>query len=164
MHPSVHDWVEGVVHRYELDFGWVLEVGSCDVNGSVRDLFPTVERYVGVDTREGRGVDRVVQAGEAYGQGVYDTIVSTEMLEHDHKPWRTVALMAEALRRKGHLILTCRGFGENGSYGWHPEPEDVWRFSTDAIFYLLEDAGLTPLEVIADTDPTAPGVFALARK
>ena len=42
----------------------VLEVGSLDINGSIRDLFQNCE-YTGIDLGEGKGVD-VICPGHLY--------------------------------------------------------------------------------------------------
>lgn len=154
-------WVAEKVAQYGLE-GDVLEVGSYDQNGSVRSLFPG--HYLGIDVRDGPGVDVAIPIDQVPTFCAVDVVVSTETLEHDPRPWQTVAHMARLLLPGGHLVLTCRGFGENGSYGYHPDPVDYWRPSIDAVRVLLEDAGLEILELVPDTDVTAPGVFAVAVK
>lgn len=166
MHSSVLEWVGRVVSTYDLDRGRVLEIGSYDVNGSVRQFFPHAE-YHGIDVRPGPGVDEVKPANYMVytpDKPWFDTVISTEVLEHDRWPWTTLCYMGESVRPGGMVVITCRGFGENGAYGWHPEPVDLWRFSVDGMRVLIDYAGLEALEVINDTDPTAPGVFAVARR
>lgn len=90
--------------------GRVLECGSMEVNGSPRSLFDAVE-YVGIDWRPGKGVD-VVSLVHEYGgkpDGYFDTVISTEMLEHDAHWRRSVARMGTLVRRGGNLIITCAG-------------------------------------------------------
>lgn len=139
----------------------VLEVGSFDVNGTVRPLFAGAAAYVGVDVAPGPGVDVVVPAGELpFDSGSFDVVVSTEMLEHDRKPWRTAREMARVLRRGGRLLATARGFDEGGSFPFH-NPPDRWRFSEDGMRALLEDAGAVEVEVLRD--PQVRGWFARGR-
>lgn len=140
----------------------VLEVGSYDVNGSVRPLFAGPS-YVGVDMRAGPGVDRVVNANSLpFPDATFDVVISTEMLEHDTRPWRSVAEMARVLRDGGTLILTARGYDERGCYEIHDSPGDYWRFTVKGFAEMVADAGLTVLD--ARKDPTDPGVFLTARK
>src|SRR5690606_27806966 len=54
MHESVLAWVAGQVHARGLAALDVIELGSYDVNGSVRPLF--VGDYTGIDMRPGPGV------------------------------------------------------------------------------------------------------------
>lgn len=163
MHPSVMAWCRAVVALYRLNRGRVLEVGSFDVNGSVRPLFDRAEVYVGVDIRPGPGVDVVVDP-DTLEAGVplagADVVISTEMLEHCQRPWLTVPAMARALVDGGHLVVTTRGFG----YGEHDYPSDFWRYNDQSIRLLLVDAGLEVLEISHDPDVGSPGVFAVARK
>jgi hypothetical protein len=65
----------------------VLEVGSLDVNGSLRPLLEEVcpRTYVGIDIITGPGVDQVCSAEqliERFGAELFEAVVSTEMLEH----------------------------------------------------------------------------------
>lgn len=95
----------------------VVEIGSYDLNGSAREVLqPGTASYVGVDWREGPGVD-VVSLGHAYqpepGQW-FDVAVSCQALEHDPH-WRaTLARLVKLVAspdRDGWVIVTCAGPG-----------------------------------------------------
>lgn len=146
------DWVGTEVRRSGLAGKDTLEVGSLDVNGSVRSLFSG--KYIGIDMREGPGVD-VVGAADAlpFGAGLFDVVVSTEMLEHDPSPWLSLAEMGRVLKTGGHLILTTRGNG----FGEHNEPSDYWRFMPSSRGLLLLIAGCSL--VSEALDPEVPGIF-----
>jgi len=139
----------------------VLEVGSYDVNGTVRDLFYGCE-YCGLDARPGPGVDRLVDYGGRYPfpPGLFDLVVSTEMLEHDPTPWRSTAEMARMLKPGGTLLLTARGFDQRGCAGLHECPGDFTRWSLEGMRSLLLASGFEHVSVLAD--PFDPGVFAYA--
>lgn len=96
----------------------VLEVGSYDVNGSVRSLFADAGRYVGVDLVTGPGVD-VVSAGSEFDapDGSFDITVSGECFEHDPGWEETLAAMVRLTRPGGLVIVTCasRGRIEHGT-------------------------------------------------
>lgn len=152
MHASVLTWVAEQVARYDLAEGSTLEVGSLDVNGSARRFF--TGPYVGVDMREGPGVDVVASAAAMpFPDRSFDTIVCTEMLEHDPAWWWSLQEMARVLRRGGHLILTTRGNG----FGQHMEPSDYWRFMPESRAILLSLAGCDAVEMALD--PEVPGIF-----
>jgi SAM-dependent methyltransferase len=153
------DWTLSQILEYHLKGLSVLEVGSYNVNGSVRGLFET-DDYVGVDMRDGPGVDQVAYANDLpYPNDYFDVVVSTEMLEHDASFWESMEEMARVLKPKGHLLITCRGNG----FPQHDYPGDFYRFSVEALTFLYEWAGLTPLDVRND-DPSTPGVLAIGRK
>ena len=147
MNYAVYNYVDAVLQTHPEVQGEVLELGSYDVNGSVRPLFANRERfpeYLGVDMREGPGVDRVMIASEMAFQNKFDTIVSTEMLEHDSRFWRTAVKIYFALKPLGHLIVTTRNVG----YERHDYPSDYWRFTSDGLKELFESAGLRTIEAI----------------
>lgn len=145
-------WVSDRVKLYDLSRTATLEVGSLDVNGSVRSLFSGP--YTGLDMREGPGVDVVGYANLLpFEDASFDTVISTEMLEHDPTPWRSLAEMGRVLRPGGHLILTTRGNG----FGLHNEPSDYFRYMPAAMPLLLDLASCEPLAM--QEDPQVPGVF-----
>jgi SAM-dependent methyltransferase len=152
MHDSVMAWVGEQVAEHDLAGRSTLEVGSLDVNGSVRSLFAGA--YVGVDMREGPGVDAVATSDALpFDDAAFSVVVSTEMLEHDPSPWLSLAEMGRVLAPGGHLLLTTRGNG----FGEHNEPSDYWRFMPSSRTRLLELAGCQPLAMALD--PEVPGVF-----
>jgi SAM-dependent methyltransferase len=94
----------------------VLEVGSYDVNGSVRPLVEGMgpASYVGVDITPGPRVDKVLNASELIehlGRETADVVITTEMLEHV-RDWRTVVSNLKGVLRPGGLLLvTTRSAG-----------------------------------------------------
>lgn len=68
--------------------GYVLEVGACDVSGSIRPIISEAfgpAEYIGVDIVPGPGVDKVCAAEDlvaVFGEDRFDCVISTEMLEH----------------------------------------------------------------------------------
>lgn len=154
------EWVHRMIagHGLAADTD-VIEVGSYDVNGSVRPLFSGARSYLGVDIRPGPGVDVVADIDATESLPV-DVVVSTEMLEHTPRPWVSVDKMARMLRPGGHLVLTTRAPG----FGVHDYPGDFYRFTPSAIRVLVEDAGLVVDDLRDDPDPESPGVFVLGHK
>lgn len=145
-------WVGAEVERFGLAGKETLEVGSLDVNGSVRSLFSG--GYTGIDMRDGPGVDIVGTADALpFVAHRFDVVVSTEMLEHDPSPWLSLAEMGRVLKTGGHLILTTRG---NGFFE-HNEPSDYWRFMPSSRQLLLDLASCTLVDQALD--PEVPGIF-----
>jgi SAM-dependent methyltransferase len=87
----------------------VLEVGSYDVNGSVRKYFSNPGKYVGVDWRPGRGVDVVSFAHEMAFDAPFDVVISASMLEHDRHWEKSLRKMVEFLKEDGILLLSWGG-------------------------------------------------------
>ena len=90
----------------------VLEVGSLNINGSVRGFFFNPQLYIGCDVGKGPGVD-VVCPGEdlTYDEGSFDTVISTEMMEHNPNWVKTLHNMHRMLRKNGLMVTTCAGPG-----------------------------------------------------
>jgi SAM-dependent methyltransferase len=78
----------------------VLELGSRNVNGSVRDLF-TGSWYLGIDVRPGPGVDVVADATTYTPPSPPDTVLCLEVLEHTAD--------APAILANAHRILAPGG-------------------------------------------------------
>jgi SAM-dependent methyltransferase len=101
----------------------VLEIGSLDINGSIRGFFTRCE-YIGIDVAGGKGVD-VVCHGEDYlaPDGTFDHVVSCEAMEHNPAWKETFANMIRLCRPGGLVTVTCATTGrrEHGTARSSPE-------------------------------------------
>ena len=160
MHDSVLTWVNRITSDLDLRSSKpVLEVGSYNVNGSIRSCF-SQEDYIGVDVEAGPGVDRVVSpVSLPFETNSFAVVVSTEMLEHAAFPALVLAEMRRVLKPEGVLVLTARSEG----FPYH-NPPDHFRYSMSQMTDLLRWLGFDRVSVEPDADPRAPGVFAIARK
>ncbi len=160
-HSSVLAWGQTVLTAEAVQGRRVLEVGSRNVNGSLRPhveaLGPAV--YLGVDMEPGEGVDEICYAESLFGRfgpDAWDVVLSTEMLEHCRN-WRAaVHNMKGVLRPGGLLLLTTRSVG----FPLHEYPGDYWRFELADMEAIFADFPIKSLE----PDREAPGVFLLAQK
>ena len=137
----------------------ILEVGSADVNGGVRDLFDG-HSYTGIDHEAADGVDIVASSHDLtdlFERDTFDLVLCLEMLEHDTNPWDTIAEICEVTKPGGKVILTARGNG----FPEHNRP-DCFRFMRDGFRALIEHGGLT-LHVL-EPDPQVSGWFAVATR
>lgn len=106
MHALARDFIEKAVADMGPFRGHVLEIGSQDVNGEVKDLFPQAT-YVGIDIMGGPNVDIVIDAADWVPDRTYDCVVCTETFEHTAR-WREIlAVIAQALAPKGLALITC---------------------------------------------------------
>lgn len=108
----------------------VLEYGSANINGSVRDLFTAdrpVFRYHGIDMFDGPGVDEVADASAYQPSWQPDIIVCAEVLEHAPDPAAIVANAHATLGPGGLFLMTCASdkraehSGIDGGFTLHPE-------------------------------------------
>lgn len=163
MHESVLSWSAAMVAKYDLAALNTLEVGSLNVNGSVRGFF--TGPYLGVDQVAGPGVDRIFDAEHlpSLWSGFFDVVVSTELLEHCERFWLALAEMGRVLKPGGWLLLTARGWTpEGGAMFEHAYPSDYWRFGRHSVPLLVGLAGCDVVE--SAQDPQAPGFMALGRR
>jgi SAM-dependent methyltransferase len=110
MHKEVKMFVKSVRRRHPWYFfrSRVLEVGSMIINGSIRKQFFAC-RYKGIDLAPGPGVDLVHDMSNPGYWGLFDVVISLEVLEHAQK-WRTVVKnMYDCVKPGGLLIITCAG-------------------------------------------------------
>lgn len=153
MHDSVKAWV--CAHLAEV-VAPILEVGSLDVNGTVRPFCPTP--YFGLDIVEGPGVDQVYDGDTIpFPKASFMTVLSLEVFEHARQPWRLAEEILRVLRPSGHALITARSTG----FELHNEP-DRWRFMPGTLSELFMDLGAT--ETFEEDDPQAPGVFVTVTK
>ncbi len=130
----------------------VLEIGSRDENGTIRDLF--TGSYIGIDMRDGPGVDVVMDGHHLdYPARAFEVVICAETLEHDSAFWLTLGEAGRVLAKGGHLLLTTRGNG----FAEHAYPSDYWRFMPSSVARLAGLAGCATWTMQAD--PQAPGVF-----
>src|SRR6266540_1672565 len=163
-HPSVLMHVPQMLSPQDLIGQVVLEVGSYDVNGSVRPLLePYVASWIGVDATPGPRVDEVVNCDhliERFGGDSFGVVVSTEMLEHVRDWQGCLFNLLTVVASGGLLLVTTRSEG----FPYHPFPEDNWRSSVAGFRDLLESAEFEVLQIMPDPDPFSPGLFCKARK
>lgn len=110
MHTEVSNYIENIKKNHPQYFSKkrVLEVGSLDINGSIRSLFSECT-YLGLDIGEGIGVDLVCPIHRFFVPTRFDVVISTEMLEHDQYWEKSLKSMYDNLEQGGLMILTCAG-------------------------------------------------------
>lgn len=162
MHPTCLDFVKNHISSDEIVGRSILEVGSYNVNGSVRRHIEAAEpaEYIGVDIAAGPGVDRVCSVSDlvqTFGDGRFDVVVSTEMLEHV-EDWRSAVHNLKAVVKPGGLlVLTTRSPG----FAVHAFPYDHWRFTKTDMCEIFSDFGI---EALVQDERTDPGIFVRARR
>jgi SAM-dependent methyltransferase len=128
-------------------FRTVVELGSQNVNGSLRDHCPPGVHYIGLDMIPAAGVDVVVNpaAPLPFAPDIADAIVTSSAFEHDVCFWDTFLELTRILRPGGLLYVNAPSNGD-----FHRYPLDCWRFYPDAGVALVKWAARRniPLELI----------------
>jgi SAM-dependent methyltransferase len=115
--------------------GDIIEVGSLNVNGGVRDIIPI---KLGIDMRQGPEVDEVldvVNLVERFGKESWDNVVSLDALEHMEKWDESIQAMWDVLKPGGVLILVMASYDK----GYHGYPFDYWRIKGDNLVRMFEN-------------------------
>lgn len=108
-HDAQMDFVRSVKGMFPNKFekSKVLEVGSYNINGSVRQFFNTPSTYIGLDLAPGKDVD-VVCSGHEYKTDVrFDVCISSECFEHDIHWADTFRNMIHLCKTGGLVVFTC---------------------------------------------------------
>src|SRR5260221_13081900 len=118
----------------------VLDVGSLDVTGEIRSLFPEGTEYTGLDMRGKAGEGNVDIVGNAhdmkeiFSEKKFDLVCCFDTLEHDDKFWETVENLRWVTKPGGWLFIgvPSRFCPE------HDHPHDFWRFMPQSVGLFLE--------------------------
>lgn len=89
----------------------VLEIGSLNINGGVRDFFSDC-KYIGIDVSVGADVDVVCNGEDFHGKAnSFDVVISCECMEHNPSYEKTFLNMIRLLATNGLMVMTCATFG-----------------------------------------------------
>lgn len=166
MHPAATIYIRDSLQRFSIEPESILEFGSYNVNGTVRDRFPKDIAYTGVDRREGPCVDVVCDAVDYDGEERFELVVSAEMLEHAENPVGVIRAAWRSLAPGGYLILTAAGpertpHNNNGDH-FVPEGEHYGNIDPEELRGWLVRQGFEILNVTHA--PEAGDVYATAKK
>ena len=131
MHPSARYYAKLFFDTYVTPSAEtrLLEVGSQNVNGSLREVAPEEIEYVGVDMEQGDGVDILLTDPYAlpFPNESFDVVVSSSCFEHDEFFWVSFMEALRVLKPHGVMYLNVPS---NGLF--HRYPVDCWRFYPDS--------------------------------
>ena len=107
----------------------LVEIGSQDVNGSIRQVAPQVAKYIGVDFAEGKGVDIILDDPYTlpFDDNSIDVCVASSVFEHSEMFWLLFLEILRILKPDGLFYLNVPS---NGTF--HRYPVDCWRFYPDS--------------------------------
>lgn len=126
MHPTAYKNCGKFAEKYCYKGMKVLDVGSMDVNGTVKPIFEGCD-YVGMDISDGKNVDVVQEPWIfPFNDNSFDVVVSTSCLEHDPKFWLTVQEMMRVSRKMIYINVPS-------AQKYHAYPVDCWRFLADSM-------------------------------
>jgi len=130
LHKSAYIAGEKFFSRYATrQDASILEIGSYNVNGTLRDFQPIASKWVGADIEGGPGVDLIIEDTSAlpFEDSSFDYVVASSVFEHDPTFWSTFIEMVRVLKMGGCIYINSPS---NGMI--HRYPIDVFRFYPDA--------------------------------
>ena len=132
---SVQAGLKSVLSRID-EHGWGINVGA----GHTR----LHERMINVDLFRGENID-VVNVGNRlpFKDLSLECVVSQEVLEHVNRPQEVVAEVYRVLKPNG--LFYCQ---VPFIIGYHPGPQDFWRFTKEGIRELFANQPWEVLEVV----------------
>lgn len=163
MTGQIQNWVKNTSEKFIKKPGNVLEIGSKDITGNVREYFSDAKSYTGTDMERGFNVDLIIDAHDLlkkFKKESFNTVLCFEMLEHDREFWTTVLVMHKLVKKGGYLIISTPTFG----FPLHRHPKDYFRFGEDAfreIFF--EGFNILELKEVMD-DYGNPAICCIGKK
>ena len=145
-------FVKAVSEHLSNDFAGkkILEVGSIDVNGSIRSYFQG-SLYLGVDLSEGPGVDLVCEGNKLdHPDETYHLTVSCECFEHNPHWVETFLNMYRMTKNGGIVMFTCatKGRLEHGTTRTSPQSSPgTQRIGWDYYLNLTENDVLRKIDI-----------------
>lgn len=139
MHPEAYAAMDEMLNRINGDDLAVLDVGSADVNGTLRPLVVRRGwRYTGVDIAPGRNVDVVSDDPYYYPfpESHFDVVMSGGTMEHVEVIWLWIFELVRVLK-PGGLVALCTHW----QWPVHRHPVDCWRILDDGMRALFDATG-----------------------
>ena len=107
----------------------IADLGSCNVNGDIKEIFSKSHEYIGLDLEKGPNVDIVMS--DPYKipleDNSVDIVISTSCFEHSEMFWLVFNEIQRILKPNGLFYLNAPS---NGPY--HAYPVDCYRFYPDS--------------------------------
>jgi len=134
MHPTAMNNCKSFFDAYSEFFTndkttKVVEIGSQNVNGSLRSVAPSGYEYVGVDFQSANGVDIVLDDPYSlpFESNSIDIVLSSSCFEHSEMFWLVFLEVMRILKPTGIFYLNAPSAGD-----FHRYPVDCWRFYPDS--------------------------------
>lgn len=132
---SVVTYLAKYVSGKTLDFG----AGSAKYKGLIT---PHASEYITFDMVPGDNIDVVGDATNTpFPKDFFDTVISTQMLEHVEKPWIVVGEIKRILKPGGICIITAPFM-----IPFHADPYDFFRYTKEGLESLFKNESFQIIE------------------
>lgn len=136
MHPSAYQNCKDFFETYSYSDNGnvvVVDIGSQNVNGTLKDHVPEEFKYIGVDSQEANGVDIILEDPYKlpFEDDSIDIVISSSCFEHFEFFWLVFIEIIRVLKPQGLFYLNAPSQGQ-----YHKYPIDAWRFYPDSGYAL----------------------------
>ena len=149
LRANVEDFMKDVGQRYGRIGMYLLDIAPQDHKGA-KPFFPDDIFYETLDIdpkSNATFIADLCNCTELLGEGRYDCVVCTEVLEHTRQPFDAVQNIFNILKPGGlAFISTPFNFRIHG-----PMP-DCWRFTEHGLRELFKDFGITELNALESAE------------
>ncbi len=141
MDKFLYNMIDALVVSGDVKGKRVLEVGSYNINGSIRPIFEKCDpsEYIGTDGTQGPGVDKQCLARnlvEMFRSESFDIVVSVGTLCQIKRMDLAILNMKTVLKTGGLLFLETRGNHYQTRRDWY---HTRWNFSLGDVKYMFDD-------------------------
>jgi len=147
MNEDILKYTEQYIKKSDIQGKSVLEVGSLDVNGSVRPYIESLrpKSYLGIDVQDGKGVDLIADITKLDNWDVlFDVIICQSTLEHICQWKKAVNNMKQLLIPGGLIYIAVPGI----KFHYHGYPFDWWRWTTGDFKSIFSDFAILKMDQI----------------
>ncbi|MFH0854426.1 MAG: class I SAM-dependent methyltransferase [bacterium] len=107
-------------------------------------VLQNADSYTGCDYYDHKNMDIKCSADNTpFEDDSFDTIICFQVLEHVLDPQKVIEESFRILKKGGYMLLSTPWM-----HPYHGEPDDYYRFSKDALSYLLKKSGYEILEIV----------------
>lgn len=143
MHENSMILMKEFVDQYVPESVVVLDIGSADINGTYRSLFPN-RKYIGVDLTLGLNVDVIINSKEWNELKDVDVVISGQTLEHVADIPKFLNTLFNVLKNDGLICMIAPSAGPA-----HEFPIWVGHFSKSKMSKIMTDAGFEIISCIS---------------
>lgn len=113
----------------------IIDIGSLNVNGTLKNEIDFKSEYIGLDLTNGENVDICLESPYQFpiDSNSVDIVVSVSTFEHIEFFWETFSEVLRILKPNGLFFLNVPASGP-----FHRHPIDSWRFYPDAASSLVK--------------------------
>jgi len=140
MHDNSMKLMKDFIEKYNVRTGTILDIGSLNLNGSYRALFPNA-KYIGVDIQAGKNVDVIMDSKEWKEIKDADFVISGQTLEHVADIPGLIKSVYNAVVPDGIVCFIAPSSGPPHDY-----PVWVGHFSCEKTRDLFEAGGFETIE------------------